>query len=651
MSKLVKGFTEFSTVFDYDKEGSHRILYSSSIRNALVKLLPSSFFLFDEASDCLMDSFSKLLPVVKWVEWGAEGLQLSVYMLCRQRVNGVKFFYDMISKWLVPGKRPVISSFFSTDFKLPEFSDELFTVCEIVISFGNSKELELVRRQMPIIESEIRMGLLSVYHASRILEIKGLSADEKTSLIQERIASLLERRPKDFDYDIFMQMQHFLVMCNEEFKAIREYAHMSRIIYVFYLFRRALKKQIERNPGQRFVYVKVSRVYLHHSFGLKKVLGIFAGLNFRGDNELFEERHFAAIFNARFPHMAVVEESFFFRTSKEDRTQLLYLEVEKVNGLDFTLAEIKWIKERLPAEIEGGIEKLTRPLFMPRNEEEVMRNIITLSNQLRLARDLPQVIINFESQVETELAFTVIWLRVLRSFDFPVKELFEKSDSFLRFVPDRIKHVGYLRKKSPKEATVFRLKFSAHKFLRPDHSVDLFKARQSIVQELQRILGEFRDYNGGMIAKQHEQFIVLRSLLSSIDKNEELLLENFFHSIFPIEHRSVFNPHFLKDLFIMFLEAVQKRGGEGSDAAIYQSNYNSCSYFLLSYTDNSLKKQVIDCIKSFQVSSSQLLAMSLEHLGTSYLGYIYFEEDPVQRDLFLERLSSAANAELILQGC
>jgi len=282
-----------------------------------------------------------------------------------------------------------------------------------------------------------------------------LSADEKTSLIQERIASLVIRRPKDFDYAIFTQMQHFLVMCNEEFKSIREYAHMSRIIYVFYLFRKALKSQIEHHPSQRFVHVKVRRAYLHHPFGLKKVLGIFAGLNFQGDNELFEERHFVAVFNAHFPHLIVVEESFFFRTSKEERTQLLYLEVEKADGMDFTLSEIKWIKDRLPAEIKSGIEKLTRPLFMPRNEEEVMRNIITLSNQLKLTRDLPQVIINFESQVETELAFTVIWLRVLNLFDLPIHDLFEKSDSFLRFIPDQIKHLGFLRKKNPKEATVF----------------------------------------------------------------------------------------------------------------------------------------------------------------------------------------------------
>ncbi len=634
-SKEAKDSFRISTVFDHDKESPHSILYSSSIRNTLSRLLPSHFFLFDEVSDSLIDEFSRVLPIVKWVEWGDLGLQVSIHLLCPHRVNGVKFFYEMVSRWLMPGRRQNISSFFATDFKLPEFTDELFTICEIVISLSNQAELASVRHQMPIIESEIRMGLLSVYHANRVLEIKGLSADEKTCLIQERIASLLERRPKDFGHDIFAQMQHFLVMCREEFKAVREYRQMSRIIYVFYLFRKALKKEMEKSPGHRFVHLKVSKGYLHHAFGLKKVLGIFAALNFHGDNELFEERHFAAVIHGHFPHLAVVEDSFFFRTSKEEGIQLLYIEVEKADGTELSLAETKAIKEQLPGEIRSGIEKLTRPLFMPRNEEEVMRNIITLSSQLKWIRDLPQVIINFESEIESELLFTVICVRILNPYDLSIQELFEKEGSFLKFVPDRIRQLGLLRKKYPKEGTVFRLKVSVHHFLRPDHSVDLFKARQAIVHELQRVLGEFRDYNGGMISKQHELFVALKELFASMDKNEELLLENFFHSIFPIEYRSVFNPQLLKNLFSLLLEAVQKTEGGIPESSVYQKSCPEGCYLLIAHDDSFLKDQVMEEVKNCQIPSSQLLMMDLEHLGTSYLGYIYLEEREELRQQFL----------------
>ena len=118
----------------------------------------------------------------------------------------------------VAGKELAISSFFATDFQFPDFFNELFTICEIVLSLDSPSDLAIARHRLPIVESEIRMGLVSVYHAKRILEIKGLSADEKTSLIQERIVCLLERRPRDFDHDLFAQMQHFLVVCSQEFK-------------------------------------------------------------------------------------------------------------------------------------------------------------------------------------------------------------------------------------------------------------------------------------------------------------------------------------------------------------------------------------------------------------------------------------------------
>ena len=632
-------FPKISCVFDNNHHSPHSLLYSGSIRNTLLRLLPSDFFFSEEASEELALEFNRLLPIFKWTEWGNQNQYVSIFLLCRHRINGVKFFYEMISRWLLPGKRPNISSFFSIDFKLPDLVNETFTICEVIISFENPSEQELIRHRLPILESEIRLGLISVYHANRILEIKGLSADEKTSIIQERIVSLLEKRPRDFDHDIFMQMQHFLVMCSEEFKAVREHTHMSRIIYIFYLFRKALKQQMEKFPTQRFIYVKLNKTYLHLPFGLKKVLGLFIALNLQGDNELFEERHIVIVLKNHFPQLSVVDGSFFSRSSKEEHTQLLYLEVEKENGADFSLVEIKRIKKSLSEEIRNGIEKVTRPLFMPRNEEEVMRNIIILSNQLKFSRDLPQVVIAFDEQTEKELVFTVIWMRILKSSDADLQKLFEQSESFLKFIPDRMKKVGLLRKKYPKEVTVFRVKFDTLVFLRPDHSVDLFKARQAVVQELQRLLGEFRDYNGGMIAKQHEQFLALRSLFSSLDRNEELLLENFFHSIFPIELRSLFNPQSLKNLFFMLLDGIKKNREAGVKRPIFlQRREHFCCYLLLSFEDSPCKEEITECFKILQIPSSQLLMLSLQVNEISYLGYVYVQENEEKRDHFLNSI-------------
>jgi hypothetical protein len=167
------------------------------------------------------------------------------------------------------------------------------------------------------------------------------------------------------------------------------------------------------------------------------------------------------------------------------------------------------------------------------------------------------------------------------------------------------------------------VKFSTDRFLRADHSVDLFDARRAIAAELQRLFGEFRDYNGGMIAKQHEQLIHLKHLTAPLDRNGQLLLENFFHSISPIELCSLFNPMYLKNLFSLLLQATQKSKGVDSELPLLQHIDESCCYFLIFFEDPCLKEKVMECIGAFQVPSSQFLTISVEQSGIVYLGCIY----------------------------
>ena len=82
--------------------------------------------------------------------------------------------------------------------------------------------------------------------------------------------------------------------------------------------------------------------------------------------------------------------------------------------------------------------------------------------------------------------------------------MFKKADSSLQYIHDHTKNVGTLRKKYQKEVTVFRVKLPKEGFLRRDHTIDLYKARQTVVGELSLVVGEFRDFNGGMITKQNE---------------------------------------------------------------------------------------------------------------------------------------------------
>jgi hypothetical protein len=632
-------FPQLTTVFDSSSDHPTNLLCSGLIKNALRRILPSSFFSsLEEKENKESDfrTFTKDLPIVKWLEWGVlPNKNLSIFLLCRYRANASKFFYDIVSRWLIPGKRLNIGLFFSTDFKLSEKEKEVYTISELVLCLDDSIDLEIIRHHLPIIESEIRLGVTSVYHASRIMEIKGLASDEKTSLIQEKIAFLIQKRPKDFDYDIFSQMQHFFVMCREEFKSVREYSHMSRIISVFYLFRKVLRQHVEAFPRKRHLSLKLMKTRLQFPLKTKKVLAIFVGLNFLKENEMFEERHIVKALQNYIPELKAIEDSFFIDENREDSIQIIYLEVEKENGEDFSLEEVKKLRRVLPEDLKNRVEQLMRPIFMPRNEEEVMRHIVTLSQQLKYIRDLPQVVISFDEQTDLDLCFTVVLVRILIPGSLSLKQLFERAKVNLTFTADRVKRVGMLRNRYPKEATVFRLRLSNIPFLREDHSVDLYKARQEIICQLQKAVGEVRDFNGGMIAKQLEVFLSLKKTLGEIGRQHEFLLENFFHSLFPVELRSVVDPIPLKDLFLMLLSLTHEDKYRRKNIPFIKET-ETALYVLIPVREILIKQKIFEAIDQLQLISSQMVCLHLHLSEILYLGYIYFDDTQEKRELFLK---------------
>lgn len=555
---------------DFEKENT---FCASAVARILSHILPPSFFQAEGAAA----RFNAQLPIICWTPLAVPPFDLSFFLCCRFRPNAFRFFYEMVSRWLIPGKRLNALLQFATDFSLPELSSQKYIGGEVMVRIDNPLELETLQRNLPIIESEIRLGVESYYQACRILEIKGLSSDEKTALIQENIVSLIRHRPQDFDYDILSEMQHFLVMCKKGFKAERTYRHMSRIICVHYLFRKALLLSLETFPERRYISVKLVRAKLYST---RPVLGIAIGLSYIRDNELFESRHIVSGIQAIIPGAQKVSGSYFQNKGRSDPICTAYIEIEKEGG--FTLEEQRRLKEELPSELKNRFEKRLNPVFMPQNEEMVMRNILTLSHQLKFVRDLPQVMIEFNQQLEEHLEFLVVLARIAKPGLPTIHDFFKSKPTFLEFIPDRRKIVGTLRKKYQKEASVFRLRIRKHPFFRKNHSVDLYKARKEVASELARVIGEFRDYNGGTISKETELFDRLKASLGAKAREHAFLLENFFYSLTPPIMRSVLPAEPIKKLFLMILD--EELNAEQPYAIRIQEDANYL-YALITSTD------------------------------------------------------------------
>jgi hypothetical protein len=598
--------------------------YREGAQDLIQRLVPSDLLentgMFSGAQRA---RFADLLPLIVASDLSKAPSTFSMLLLCKYRLNACNFFYDMISRWLLPQKRVNVELFFASDVRLPHLSDDLLSVAEIVIYLKSAQDVEEVKRNFHVIETEIRLGVVSNYHARRILEFKGLSLDGKTAMIQEKIGSLIQSHSKDFDRGIFTQMQQFLVTCHDEFKKERDYHHISRIISNLYSLRKLLKQTISSAVGKRHVLLKFlkTRLSTANAGQSKPVLGILMGMNFLQEHEVFDIDHLIAVIHSYDSTVRVVPNSPFLDKDTDDSMQTLYLEIEKQDGKDFSLDEVQNLRTCLPDQIKSNVERLTHPIFMPRNEEEVFKNILTLAKEIRFVNDTPQVILSFEGQQGSQLCFTVILVRIKGEKDPSIQELFARAKTDLRYIPDRIRPLGLLRRRHRKEATVFRLLVASQLFLRLDRSIDFYKARQFVLNELIETLGDLRDYNGGMIYKQNELLHALSASLGKFSDLQKSLIETFFYALMPMEMRAVLEAEPLKQFFQLFLQARKTYHLQKKNEA------QKLMVIAVLHTDTE-KKAVEKKIEALSIPSRQLASFCLELDDRIFMGYLLFSEDP-----------------------
>jgi len=503
---------------------------------------------FEQVASLLKD----LLPLIDW-EFDQENLQARLVIVCPYRQGVSQFFYHLVTKCGIGGKLLRIEGFFTCDFTIEDVEGEK-TYCQLQLRLDEQEFCHLLKNKKTI-ETEIRLGASSSYHAQRLGEFKGLSQDVKTQVIQEKIAALMTSRKRNSDPQIFSRMQKFLVNCSEGFKKKRDSTHLTRIISVIHLLRKLIDKRLQSIPEKRHIITKFLKSSIYEEGKKKNILGVVVGLNFIKKHEIFEESHLLKALRVFVPDIIGIKDSCFIDQVKEKKVQILYLEVEKEGHKEFSVAEIKQIKEHLVDKIEESIESLTHAIFMPRNEEEIYRSIVTLSHQVKYVHDIPQVIIDFQHKQEP-LVFTVVLVRVLKEDSLSIEGLLVKHSSKISLEKER--KVGLVRKKYPKQAVILKVVLPSKSFLRLDSSIDLYKARNQVISMLMDCFGDVRDYNGGMIDKQNHLLDKFKKSFAPMLLQHESLMEKFYFSIRPQEMRVMLEPEQLKNLFFLMVNLADK---------------------------------------------------------------------------------------------
>lgn len=569
---------------------------------------------------------SHKLPIVLWDAPSSTPDLVTILFLCSStpEVKAEKIILQLILNWLIPEKEVHIVGFNNIYFYKRSFSNRLFFAAEMKIMAEQDQDLSIILKNLPLLSHELGLSLSSAHYVKNQLDTKALSFDQKSTQIQGDLRRLFRLVPQHFDLELFREMSIFLALSGDEFRKFRTSRHLTRLVASHYLMRKPLLHHFSVAPEKRHLEMRLIRSKLHFPFGEKAVLGLSIAIALQDRYETFDDKHIIDGVQSIIASAKIIKGSFYSRQMNHDFIKYLYIELEKSEGTLFSQEEFLKLKKELKEKLKKRVERLIPSVFMIRNEEEVMRNILILSQELRYLSDLPQVMVNFEKQEGNELFFTVILIRIKLKTDRLMQESFNDYSGNFRFIADRVQHVGYVRKKNPKEANVFHICIPTDKsVLREDSSVNFYLARQKIISIINGVLGDIRDYNGGMILKQGELLSQLKHSFKGIAQKDQEILENFFFSLSPIEAQATASLQSLNLLFKLILEAAGKDLPKRDSYFQKTVNQKRLVFAVLRVKDPSFDGIINEEFCQLESFSKSLIKAQVKHHGTVIHGYIY----------------------------
>lgn len=656
--------------------------YAQFIETLIHKVLPPEFLQeiegkapIDRPSKGFLE-FQEQIPILSYSASHEIPNAVSFSILCyaEYTVGVGRYISDVLSRWIVPGKSLTIGSVHSLRFKFKQFLGKEYYFSQTLVLIDNDHDRKLILNNIEQIINEMRLNILAVSFSRTIVSMKNLSPDQKELIIKENLASLVDRQSKEIegnlfehmdqfllkafsekkvslvkkqfydllnnkpnvsDKDIYTEIQHLLPIFNDKFISSRSVRYVGKIIGYFYLFRKSLTKGKEGHGKKRNLNLKIFKP----AYGIKEKkrssIGVLIGMNLLQEHEIFEKRHAFEAIKTYLPQIVSIKDSSIVDRRDQQMSRLIYFEIEK--GDPFTLAEIRELRKKLPREIKDRVENVIHSIFMPRNEEEIIKNIVLLSGQLKYVHDIPQAIISFENQTAKEIYFNVVLLRLLHNNTTPIKDLLSSLSPNIKVQNLETKIVGNVRKKYNKEANVFSVKLEKKTFLRKDFSLDLFRARQTVLQDLEGSLGEIRDFNGGILSKQHEVFHSLKNALSTINVNNDFLLENYFYSLTPPLSRSILPVTVIKEFFLMLsliLDHDFKKTGY-----FYQEEVSSPYLMIMMATPYpAIRESIFSAVNKLAIPSNEITFSFVDVYEFASLGYILRSEDPKRRQSLIQTM-------------
>lgn len=459
---------------------------------------------------------------------------------------------------------------------------------------------------------------------------------DKISYLNQRLNNLAERFSHFVDPSILKERDRLLAYFDGDFVQKRSPTHLLRLLLSQHLQRKKLLGSHPLTSKNRAVEFRILPVKLQYPFVSKKVVGILVQMSLSNRYDLFDEEIFQRSVHQLLPTLHMVRGSLYKFQGNNDNIHTLYAEFEKPGNNPLTATELGLLKKNLGEELIDRTEKLVPAIFKVRNQEEALRNILTLSQEIDHLSDLPQVMISFETQSSEEFTFTVIGVRAENQLSIALDNLIQQGPS-CRWILERKQIVRYLQDHEPIVAYLFRvLLMPDNTILRSDGSLNFFAARQKVAATLKESIGDYRDFNGGILIKQEETLLSLKNAFPHIPFEQ---IENIFYSITPIEMQTILQTTTLQSLIDLAIQASHLSLISADDYHLVSSSKPPFLIVVLRIPSGPLYEKAKHHLQLVEFPENIQASFSL-HTKDSYLfGYLLPLEDKRFYDRFIDSIN------------
>ena len=369
---------------------------------------------------------------------------------------------------------------------------------------------------------------------------------EKQCVLDAAIARAEKSYPKLFREQLRHGLFQLLANTEPQFFESRSLEHLRKLLFVQFSLQKQMTNALASSePRNKEVGVRI--------FSVSSRVCVALSLSSHQQPELFGNHLIQQAIETLVPALEEISGSSLFWQSIKHSFIFYYLEFKKPENLVISRNELKELQINLHKHILHKIVCRSPPVFWPYNYEESYRQLLLLHKEIQNSADLPQISIHFRGQTSHDLEFLIYMVRP--AVTEPLEKALYKLPSFIRF----ISHINSSLKSSFfSEAVAFSLHIPTACL---DFSLitNLLLVRKYVAALLEKLLGSFRDFNGGLFTQQEEIFTQFKKNFGSNIPHFSLFAEVLFYSLKPIEAQLTLQKKQAESLFSAFSLIMGKK--------------------------------------------------------------------------------------------